>query len=139
MAGLPQWLSRGAKTSRSVTITRQNRPQMLQIETKERRNHHNGDRHLCGGFGLALSLDRDDVIHRPILGGDLTCGNNRCVAEVRELNGRHHAKFTGVRDYEAFGGMAHRDTLDLRFLDIRCGETLLGGDAIGTQKPQLKL
>ena len=35
--------------------------------------------------------------------------------------------------------MAHRDTLDLRFLDIRCGETLLDGDAIGTPKAAVEV
>ena len=35
--------------------------------------------------------------------------------------------------------MAHRDTLNLRFLDIRCGETLLGGDAIGTPKAAVEV
>ena len=35
--------------------------------------------------------------------------------------------------------MAHRDTFDLRFLDIRCGETLLGGDAIGTPKAAVEV
>ena len=85
------------------------------------------------GFGLVPSLDRYDVIHCLVLGGDLACGNNRYVAEVRELDGRHHAKFAGVRDYEAFGRMAHRDALYLRFLDIGRREALLGGNAVRTK------
>ena len=84
-------------------------------------------------------LDRDDVVHCPVLGGDLARGNNRCVAEVRELDGRHHAKFTGVRDYEAFGRMAHRDTLYLRFLDIGRCEALLGGNAVRTPKATIEV
>ena len=86
-----------------------------------------------------LLLDRDDVVHCPVLGGDLACGNNRCVSEVRELDGRHHTKFTGVQDYEAFGGMAHRDTLDLRFLDIGRRKALLGGNAVRTPKAAVKV
>lgn len=92
------------------------------------------------GFDLALPLDRDDVVHCPVLGGDLACGNNRCVAEVRELDGRHHAKFAGVRDYEAFGGMAHRNTLYLCLLDIGRREALArAAMPLEPQKPQLKL
>ena len=55
------------------------------------------------GFDLAPPLDRDDVVHCPVLGGHLARGDDRCIAEVRELDGRHHAKFAGVRDYEALG------------------------------------
>ena len=35
--------------------------------------------------------------------------------------------------------MPHRDTLDLRFLDIRRGETLLGGDAVGSPKAAVEV
>ena len=35
--------------------------------------------------------------------------------------------------------MAHRDTLDLCFLDIRCGETLLGRDAVGSPKAAVEV
>lgn len=92
-------------------------------------------------FGLSpsLPLDRDDVVHCPVLGGDLACGNNRCIAEVRELDGRHHAKFTGVRDYEALGRMAHRDTLYLRLLDIGRVKPCSAAMPLEPQKPQLKL
>ena len=86
-----------------------------------------------------LLLDRDDVVHCPVLGGDLACGNNRCVAEVRKLDGRHHAKFAGVRDYEAFGRMAHRDTLDLRFPVIGSRKTLLGGNAVGAPEAAVEV
>ena len=86
-----------------------------------------------------LLLDRDDVVHCPVLGGDIACGNNRCVAEVREFYGSHHAKLTGVRDYEAFGCMAHRDTLDLRFLDIGRRKALRGGNAVRTPTAAVKV
>ena len=86
-----------------------------------------------------LLLDRDDVVHCPVLGGDLACGNNRCVAEVRELDGRHHAKFAGVRDYVTFGRMTHRDTLDLRLLDIGRREALLGGNAVRAPKAAVEV
>ena len=86
-----------------------------------------------------LLLDRDDVVHCPVLGGDLACGNNRCVAEVRKLDGRHHAKFAGVRDYEAFGRMTHRDALYLGLLDIGRREALLGGDAIRAPKATVEV
>lgn len=98
-----------------------------------------------GTFAVVLALtclcllDRDDVVHCPVLGGDLACGNNRCVAEVRKLDGRHHAKFAGVRDYEALGRMAHRDALYLRLLDIWRREALLGSNAVRTQKATVEV
>ena len=91
------------------------------------------------GFDLAPPLDRDDVVHCPVLGGHLARGDDRCIAEVRELDGRHHAKFTGVRDYEALGRMAHRDTLYLRLLDIWRREALLGGNAVRAPKATVEV
>ena len=101
--------------------------------------HHKGACPLCGGFGLAPPLDRDDVVHRLVLGRHLARGDDRRVAEVRELDGCHHAKFAGIRDYEAFGRMAHRDALDLCLLDIGRREALLGGNAVRAPKAAVEV